>query len=103
MATLQRHSLHCAGLLTVLLLSAFVTVRICAEPEGPAYQLTRWTLGNGGHTRLAKGNYILAATVGQSDVGTLSATSYGLDGGFWAGRRTAPPETVFLPLVLRSG
>jgi len=87
-----------AGALLVVL---SVVLPALAAPDAPGYKLTWWTVDGGGRTRLANGGYVLAGTIGQPDAAMLSGASYGMTGGFWAGRGAWSLTYVFLPLVVR--
>jgi hypothetical protein len=75
-----------------------VAVLGLAQSEG--YDLSWWSVDNGGATLSSGGSYNLSGTAGQPDAGTLSGGAYILTGGFWGG--LALEYTIALPLVLRS-
>ena len=71
---------------------------------GTGYDLTWWTMDNGGDMFSAGGGYSLGGTIGQPDTGAWSASGYTLAGGFWLGHGSAPTPAryrIYLPVVLR--
>ena len=71
---------------------------VLAQPSA-TYDLSWWTIDNGGVAGLAAGSYSLSGTAGQPDVGSLSAGIYDLAGGFWQVLITEIKS--FLPLIKR--
>ncbi len=68
------------------------------------YDLTWYTIDNGGDMFSAGGGYSLGGTIGQPDAGAWSGGEYTLVGGFWEGFGSAPTPTwyhIYLPVVLR--
>jgi hypothetical protein len=63
-----------------------------AQTGGP-YDLHWNTIDGGGTTNAAGGAYVLSATIGQPDAGTLSGGSYVLNGGFWSVASSVAPPT----------
>jgi hypothetical protein len=71
-----------------------------AAQAGNGYDLTWYTIDNGGGTSAA-GDYTLMSTIGQPDVRwILEGGGYTLGGGFWGSG--ARQYKVYLPLVLHS-
>ncbi len=66
------------------------------------YEISRYTVDNGGASSSGAGGYVLIGTIGQPDAGNLSSGTYTLNGGFWGGGVTTIWCTVYLPLVLRN-
>jgi hypothetical protein len=66
---------------------------------GSTYDLTRSVIAGGGAMAATGGAYTLAATIGQSEAGSLSGGPYTLAGGFWGGANTG--GALYLPLVVR--
>ena len=67
------------------------------------YDLSWWTVDDGGYAFSTGGIYSLGGTAGQPDAGLLSGEGYTLAGGFWPGGAVAMPEYhIYLPLVARS-
>ena len=80
------------GLVTLV----FLAGGVCASmPE--AYEMTWWSIDNGGAIVSTGGSYMLGATIGQPDAGTLHDDSYTLMGGFWA--EASLPRLIYLPLI----
>jgi len=75
---------------------------------GAGYDLTWYTIDNGGGTAAGVGSpnpYILNGTVGQPDASAWSGGGYVLVGGFWGGAGLAGPPLqyhIYLPLVMRN-
>jgi hypothetical protein len=75
--------------------------------SGAGYDLTWYTIDNGGGTSVGVGSpgvgqpnpYTLVGTMGQPDAGLLSGNGYTLVGGFWSGAASA--YNVYLPVVLK--
>jgi flagellar hook capping protein FlgD len=55
---------------------------VCAQ-SGGAYAMVKSTVDGGGVTLSVGGSYVLGATIGQPDAGSLAGGSYSLRGGFW--------------------
>jgi len=83
-------------LFCLLLLLALSVAPVLAETT-TIYDLSWWTVDNGGTIGLTSGSYTLSGTAGQPDTGTLSAGDYDLTGGFWA--VLAAHLQNFLPLI----
>ncbi|MBX3356309.1 MAG: hypothetical protein KF724_11505 [Phycisphaeraceae bacterium] len=49
-----------------------------------------WATVDGGGGDSSGGGFVLAGTIGQPDVGTMSGGGYTLTGGYWAGVTAAP-------------
>jgi hypothetical protein len=57
-----------------------------ARPASAApYSIARWTLDNGGGSRVQAPPYVLSGTAGQPDPGRLINRTYRIVGGFWGG------------------
>ena len=75
---------------------------------GAGYDLTWYTIDNGGGTAAGVGSpspYILNGTVGQPDASAWSGGGYTLAGGFWGGAGSAGGPswyTIYLPLMMRN-
>ena len=70
---------------------------------GAGYDLTWYTVDNGGITLSTGDGYQLGGTIGQPDAGVLSGGVYALAGGFLEGGPVSKPPAhhIYLPLVLR--
>jgi len=90
----MRPMLILATVLGLLLLAGSVYAQ-----TGGGYDLTWHTIDGGGATFSTSADYTLGGTTGQPDAGTLSAGSYTLRGGFWAG---VGQHRIYLPLVLHT-
>jgi hypothetical protein len=88
-----------ALLLTILVLFSAFTVVVQAQ-TGSGYDLTWWTIDNGGSQNSASGGYSLSTTIAQPDPGKARGGNYELSGGFWSG---APPVGYrnYLPTIVR--
>lgn len=64
------------------------------------YEISWWTVDNGGATSAAGSGYSLGGTIAQPEAAIWSGSGYTLTGGFW--RSTLDESTIYLPLVLRS-
>jgi hypothetical protein len=85
----------------LLVLSACLVLMPAASADSdPGYDLSWWTVDNGGATAARAGTYSLGSTIGQPDAGTLITDGWTLAAGFWGG--VAVPHRIYLPLVLRS-
>ena len=85
----------------VLALAALLLVAGGAAAQS-GYDLSWWTVDNGGETFSTGGGYSLGGTIAQPDAGLLTGLGYRLEGGFWIGG--APPGSVYrvyLPVVMR--
>lgn len=75
-----------------------------AAAQAPTLVLRRHTFGNAGG-RLAGGNLVLNATLGQPSVaGVLNGSTLRLSAGYWAANGIALPGgnyRVYLPLVMK--
>lgn len=71
---------------------------------GGHYDLSWWTVDNGGATFNQSDGYSLGGSIGQPDAGALNGGHYTLSGGFWVGSRpSVPPEYhIYLPLTMRN-
>ena len=66
------------------------------------YELSWWTVDDGGQMYSIGGGYELGGTIGQPDAGVLTGGGYTLGGGFGRGGAVIlPPFRVYLPLVRR--
>ena len=81
-------------LVLVIVLSAGGVVLAAA-----GFEIDRWVIGGGGG-RVAAGDYVLNATVGQAVVGGVAGSPYDLCAGFWCGMGV---YKVYLPMVVRNG
>jgi len=85
----------------VLVLAALLLVAGGAAAQS-GYDLSWWTVDNGGYTFATGGDYSLGGTIAQPDAGLLTGLGYRLEGGLWVGG--APPGSVYrvyLPVVMR--
>jgi hypothetical protein len=92
-----------AGKVILALAALLLLASVALAQPGDGYDLPWWAVGGGGRES-AGGNYALIGTIGQPDVGVLTAGNYTLVGGFWSGEGIpAEPEThpIYLPLILR--
>jgi hypothetical protein len=78
----------------------FTTTVLTAGSQG--YDLSWWTVDDGGGRLSIDGGYSLNGTLGQPDARALASNDYVLSGGFWGGGALAEEiYRVYLPLVLR--
>jgi hypothetical protein len=84
--------------LTILATLAFVSL---ASSESGQWDLTWFTIDEGGTTSSSGDGFALSGTIGQSDTGSLAGGVYTLRGGFWAVAvgSGASISTVYLPLI----
>jgi hypothetical protein len=90
-------------LLVVLCLIAFlllVAIQVARAAQAPALTLNWWTVDSGGGS-IQGGNFLINATVGQAEPGSLSGGNHSLVGGFWADLQAALKK-IFLPLVRKN-
>ena len=93
---------------TLALALAAAIPALALAQTGGSYDLTWYTIDNGGGTAVGSGSpnpYILNGTVGQPDAGAWSGGGYVLVGGFWGGAGLAGPPLpyhIYLPLVMRN-
>lgn len=66
------------------------------------YDLSWWTVDDGGYTFSTGGDYSLGGAIGQPDAGLLAGGSYNLSGGFWFGGAPGGLHRVYLPVVMRN-
>ena len=87
--------------LLVLLVSGllFTTTALTASSQG--YDLSWWTVDDGGGSLSVEGGYSLNGSLGQPDAGALSNNDYMLSGGFWGGGKRTVVYKIYLPLVQR--
>lgn len=88
-----------AILLTLAILLLLTSITLAQSGNG--YDLSWWTVDDGGGHSEGQGGYTLYGTVGQPDAGALEGGEYSLSGGFWAGGGTVE-HRVYLPLVLNN-
>jgi uncharacterized membrane protein YbjE (DUF340 family) len=94
-------------ILSVLLLLFLAVAVLAVAQAGTAengvasllntFDLSWWTVDDGGATAVTGGDYSLGGTIGQADTAVMSGGGYALSGGFW--RETI--NTTYLPLVVR--
>ena len=92
------------ALAALLLLASVATAQTggTSTSLSAGYDLSWWTVDNGGVTFNSGGNYTLGGTAGQPDAGVLSNDGYSLGGGFWVGLAAAAEGyEVYLPVALR--
>lgn len=86
--------LHFTTRLLILLLLVVLVIPVLttlADPGSEAavthtgYQLTWWTVDNGGTTSASGGGYSLSGTIGQPDAAVWAGGVYVVSGGFWNG------------------
>ncbi len=91
-------------LLVICLLGGLVVAGLAPGlAAGLATNLDWWTVDGGGGEGHG-GSYILDASIGQADAGTLRGGSYTLAGGFWSAGPSALVESEYrlaLPLVMK--
>jgi hypothetical protein len=88
----------------ILLILAFSMVLSTSALAAGDYQMSWWTIDNGGGTlQSSGGQYELSGTIGQWDAGaSTSEGDYTLNGGFWAVMKSILFEyLVYLPLITR--
>ncbi len=102
----MRANLHAIGKVLIMLAALLVLASAALAQSAQGYELSWWTVDNGGHTSSAGGSYTLGGAIGQPDAGRStgeSATSpYSLAGGFWQGSSVVTLRTIYLPVVLRN-
>lgn len=83
-----------------ILLLALLAGGEATQAQG-GYDLSWWTVDDGGATFSSGGNYTLGGTAGQHDAGALSGGNYTLSGGFWGGGVVAPGgyKIMYMPLI----
>lgn len=54
-----------------------------AAPRTTGYEISWYSVDDGGAMNLSGGSYTLSGTIGQPDAGTLGGGTYTLNGGFW--------------------
>jgi hypothetical protein len=54
-----------------------------AAPRTTGYEISWYTIDDGGAQNLAGGSYSLSGTTGQFDAGSQSGGTYQLNGGYW--------------------
>jgi hypothetical protein len=71
--------------------------------SGSGYDLTWYTIDNGGAALSTDDGYQLGGAIGQPDAGALGNGDYTLAGGFWQGEAASKPpgHRIYLPQVLR--
>ncbi len=92
---------HWLVLLLMLLILALLPLRMAvkAAPTVTDYDLSWWTVDNGGVVFYQADGYELSGAIGQPDAHRLSAGGYVLEGGFWPGAPVA--MRMYLPLIHR--
>lgn len=86
-------------LLTLLVGAALLTLPVWGQVGG-SYDLTWWTVDNGGSIGSPATGYTIRSTSGQPDAQTLSGGAYTLRGGFWT-TGNASTNRVYLPHIQR--
>ena len=74
------------------------TTPASAKPAD-AYTIEWYTVDGGGATFSTGDTYSLGGTIGQADAGTLSDSTYTLNGGFW--NAAADLLYYYLPVILK--
>ena len=89
-----------ASILIGLLALALLAITVAAAAGD--YDLSWWTVDNGGGTSSGNG-YSLSGTLGQAEAAAAaSGGGYTLAGGFWHGGVAAAPQVkLYLPVVVR--
>ena len=64
------------------------------------YDISWWTVDDGGTALSSGGSYSLGGTIGQPDAGLISGGDYTLEGGFWVA--ADQEHAIYLPLVIRN-
>ncbi len=62
----------------------FVARAVTGPPE---FEMTRSTTDGGGEMQSTGGEFMLSATIGQTDAGVMTGGEFQLSGGFWFGLR----------------
>ncbi|HEY3290488.1 MAG TPA: hypothetical protein VGK87_10200 [Anaerolineae bacterium] len=72
-----------------------------SSPAAPAtgYELSWYSIDNGGATSITGGSFTLAGSIGEPDAGVASGGSYTLNGGFLAG--VVVSYNVYMPMVVK--
>ena len=89
--------------LALILALALVVSNLGHAQSGGGYDLSWWTVADGGGSSSRPGSYSLSGAAGQPAAGELSGTGYHLSGGFWVGGGAPIPQQhkLYLPLVMR--
>jgi hypothetical protein len=70
-----------------------------ALAQSGAYDLSWWTVDNGGATYMQGGRFRLGGTIAQPDAGDLAGGRFGLLGGWWDIPAALGPRVLFLPCI----
>jgi hypothetical protein len=62
---------------------AISTIVLGGSVVASDFELTRWTVDDGGGMFTAGGEFELSGTIGQPDAGTMTGSVFELNGGFW--------------------
>jgi hypothetical protein len=81
------------------LLTALFLLGSVALAQSGAYDLSWWTVDNGGGTWSSGGRFRLGGTIAQPDAGLLSGGRFDLLGGWWGGKAAA--HLACVPLVTK--
>ncbi len=85
----------------VLLATLGLTGAVVAQ--GGGYDLSWWTVDNGGALNVTAGAYTLSGVAGQPDAEAVSVGGYTLQGGFFSSVAMVPVEyRLYLPVVIRN-
>ncbi len=81
-------------------LVALLLMTTVAVAQGPAPDLSWWTIDNGGGLDSSGGSFQLSGTIGQPEAGVLTGGPYRLLGGWWD--ESTSSFAIYLPLVLKA-
>jgi hypothetical protein len=90
--------------IALVIVIAFVVSGLVRAQSGGDYDLTWYTVDNGGVSFRMDNKYQLGGTIGQPDAGMLNGGNYTLAGGFWwdgAASKSLEPF-IYLPFVLKN-
>jgi hypothetical protein len=68
---------------TTMRVMAIPAIVLAASVLASDFELTRWTVDNGGGMSATGGQFELSGTIGQPDVGAMTGGVFVLNGGFW--------------------
>jgi hypothetical protein len=90
--------------IALVIIIVFIVSGLVHAQSGGGYDLTWYTVDNGGVSLRMANEYQLGGTIGQPDAGGLSGGDYTLVGGFWWGGAASksPEHFIYLPFVLKN-
>jgi uncharacterized membrane protein len=97
-----KRRLALTGILCLLIAVSLKSTLPALAEQQDTYQLVKSNIGSGGSA--GNGAYSVSSSVGQPDVGQVSAGSYTLGGGFWGGGiivSVGGGYNLYLPLAIK--